>query len=80
MLKKKEGCDSGGTEMHNLKTQLQRSLEILGLQDQQGGVTAAVGKGPCRGHNQVSPSYQGQIPRLSEEGVEGDSTDTATIT
>lgn len=80
MLEKREGCGRGRAATHNLKTWLQSSLEILGLQDQLGGVAAAVGESPCRGHDQVSPSDQGQVPGPSEEGVEGDSTNRATTT
>lgn len=44
MLEKKEGCGRGRAATHNLKTWLQSSLEILGLQDQLGGAAAAVGE------------------------------------
>lgn len=53
-------------EPYNSKAHLYSSHETWDLQDQQGGVAAAMGGGPAEATAKWSPSDQGQLPGLAE--------------
>lgn len=68
MLEKREGYGCGKAATHNLKTWLQSSLEILGLQDQQGVLLQLWGKVPAEDTTRCHHLIKGRSQDFQRKG------------